>query len=194
MDSKHSNAAQLGLSPTQALTRFAGLAPAELPVAVAEPAAQPAAERWAVPLGPYRLLVDPAVGCELSEWIEVWPIPNIPRWVQGVINLRGDLTPVFDLRALFSEQTHWPPRRNRLLFIVGAGESAGAIIADGLPHRQRLGEQPPAPIPADLPEPLALRLFAAYQQQDSFWLDCDLPGLLQDLGDRADTTSGGLEG
>lgn len=192
MSSNRPHPLNLSLTPVQALTRFAGLAPTELPLAPVEPAAQAAVERWAVPLGPYRLLVDPAAGCELSELVDIWPLPNTPAWISGVINLRGDLVPVFDLQALFSTQAQWPPRSSRLLFIVGTGESAGAVIADGLPHRQRLDAQLPAELPDNLPEPLAQRLYAVYRQQETYWLDCDLPGLLHDLGRRADTTSGEL--
>ena len=193
MSKDHSSHAKLGLSPVQALTRFPGLAPAELPVAPVEPTSQAtAAERWAVPIGPYRLLVNPAVGCELSDWLDVWPIPNTPRWISGVINLRGNLVPVFNLRQLFEQRADWPPPSTKLLFIVGAGENAGAIITDGLPYRQQLSTQAPTQLPDDLPQSLALRLYAAYQQQDTYWLDCDLPGLLSDLGSRADATSGGL--
>jgi len=181
----------LGLRPVAALSRFSGLAPEELPVAPVEH--KPAEERWAVPVGRYRLLVKPAVGCELSEWVSIWPVPNTPPWISGVINLRGTLVPVFDLRPLFTAQTEWPPRDKKLLFIVGAGESAGAIITEGLPHRQRLNADAPTAVPDDLPKPLALRVSAAYRQKDTWWLDCDLPELLQDLGTRVDNNIAGVE-
>lgn len=182
----------LGLRPVAALSRFPGLAPEELPVAPVEQ--EPEAERWAVPIGPYRLLVEPEVGCELSEWAPVWPVPNTPRWISGVINLRGTLVPVFDLRPLFTAQTDWPPRNKKLLFIVGAGDNAGAIIAEGLPYRQRLNDgEALDTVPDALPEPLALRVSAAYRQKDVLWLDCDLPGLLQDLGTRVDNNIAGVE-
>ncbi|HEX5514819.1 MAG TPA: chemotaxis protein CheW [Gammaproteobacteria bacterium] len=192
MADNNAKSRSLGPRPVAALSRFPGLAPEELPVAPVEH--KPETERWAVPLGPYRLLVEPEVGCELSEWAPVWPVPNTPRWISGVMNLRGTLVPVFDLRPLFKAQANWSARNKKLLFVVGAGESAGAVIAEGLPYRQRLNDaEAPDAVPEDLPEPLALRVSAAYRQKDVLWLDCDLPGLLQDLGTRVENNIAGVE-
>lgn len=39
---------------------------------------------------------------EIKGWDKVTPIPNTPDYVQGVINLRGTIVPVVDLRQRFS--------------------------------------------------------------------------------------------
>jgi twitching motility protein PilI len=180
-----------GLPPVTALNRFSGLSAGELPVVVDEP--RRAAERWAVPVGRYRLLVEPAIECELSEWVTIWPVPNTPRWISGVINLRGTLVPVFDLRPLFPAHVDWPPRNRKLLFVVGSGDNAGAIVTDGLPYRQRLDDAPADPVPDELPGAIAAWVSAAYGQGDVCWLDCDLPGLLQELGTRTDNNIAGAD-
>lgn len=38
---------------------------------------------------------------EIRGWGNVSPIPNAPTYVSGVINLRGAIVPVIDLRTLF---------------------------------------------------------------------------------------------
>jgi purine-binding chemotaxis protein CheW len=38
---------------------------------------------------------------EIKCWTPVTPIPNTPEHMLGIINLRGDLIPVFDLRHKF---------------------------------------------------------------------------------------------
>ena len=38
---------------------------------------------------------------EIRGWGNVSPIPNAPNYVSGVINLRGAIVPVIDLRMLF---------------------------------------------------------------------------------------------
>lgn len=38
---------------------------------------------------------------EIKGWDKVTPIPNTPAYVQGVINLRGTIVPVVDLRQRF---------------------------------------------------------------------------------------------
>ncbi len=38
---------------------------------------------------------------EIMRVVDVTSIPNVPAWVRGVINLRGDVVPVIDLRSRF---------------------------------------------------------------------------------------------
>lgn len=39
---------------------------------------------------------------EIKGWDNVTPIPNTPRYIRGVINLRGTIVPIIDLRDRFS--------------------------------------------------------------------------------------------
>jgi len=38
---------------------------------------------------------------EIRGWEASTPIPNVPRWVKGVINLRGSVVPIIDIRQRF---------------------------------------------------------------------------------------------
>ncbi len=38
---------------------------------------------------------------EIKGWDSVTPIPNTPKYIKGVINLRGTIVPIFDLREKF---------------------------------------------------------------------------------------------
>lgn len=38
---------------------------------------------------------------EIKGWDKVTPIPNTPEYMQGVINLRGAIVPIVDLRSRF---------------------------------------------------------------------------------------------
>ncbi len=39
---------------------------------------------------------------EIKGWDSVTPIPNTPEYIKGVINLRGTIVPIIDLRHRFS--------------------------------------------------------------------------------------------
>jgi len=39
---------------------------------------------------------------EIKGWDSVTPIPNTPNYIKGVINLRGTIVPIIDLRHRFS--------------------------------------------------------------------------------------------
>lgn len=171
--------------PVDALRRFESV---RVVLPVHEHAPAPVRECWAVPLGGYRLLVDTGMSCELSEWQPVCPIPNTPPWLPGVINLRGTLVPLFDPARLMPDMRN-QPGTGRLQFIVGSGDEAAAMVLDGMPHRQRMDGMRPDALPSELPPALAARVHAAYRDDDGWWLDCDLPGFLKDLGRQAATGS-----
>ena len=42
---------------------------------------------------------------EIKGWDNVTPIPNTPSYIKGVINLRGTIVPIIDLRERFSLET-----------------------------------------------------------------------------------------
>lgn len=39
---------------------------------------------------------------EIKGWNSVTPIPNTPKYIKGVINLRGTIVPIIDLRERFN--------------------------------------------------------------------------------------------
>ena len=42
---------------------------------------------------------------EIKGWNSVTPIPNTPKYLKGVINLRGTIVPIIDLRERFNLET-----------------------------------------------------------------------------------------
>lgn len=42
---------------------------------------------------------------EILTYPDVTILPNTPKWVKGVINLRGEVTPIIDLRLRFNTTT-----------------------------------------------------------------------------------------
>lgn len=42
---------------------------------------------------------------EIRGWSGVTPLPNVPHYVRGVINLRGAIVPIIDLRGRFGLET-----------------------------------------------------------------------------------------
>lgn len=42
---------------------------------------------------------------EIRGWTRTTPIPNAPQYIKGVINLRGTIVPIIDLRERFNMET-----------------------------------------------------------------------------------------
>ncbi len=115
------------------------------------------------------LVVDQGTVSEVMEQLPAYPIPNTPSWLQGVMNVRGTLVPVFDLYSLL--EAGESPRKNRMMLMLGKGEDALIIRIDSLPQaltlNRRLKQLPP------MPKALKGHIAVAYTQDGSIWLDFD---------------------
>src|SRR3546814_8378721 len=54
---------------------------------------------------------------EIRAWSETTPLPNTPDVVRGVINMRGAIVPIFDLRARFGMQRTEPTKYNVVIIV-----------------------------------------------------------------------------
>jgi purine-binding chemotaxis protein CheW len=80
-------------------------------------------------LGPGEYGVPIAMVQEIIRHIAPRPIPDAPAHVLGVINLRGRIIPVFDLRARLGVVAD-PPEEARIVVMETGETIAGAVVDD----------------------------------------------------------------
>jgi len=68
---------------------------------------------------------------EIRAWNGATPLPNSRDYVRGVINLRGTIVPVFDLRARFGEG-RTSPTKNHVVVVMSVGEKWVGILVDAV--------------------------------------------------------------
>lgn len=64
-----------------------------------------------------RFAVHVAVICEVLEFVRVTPVPNTPPFVLGVIDLRGNVLPLLDLRMKLELGTSGHTDKTRILIL-----------------------------------------------------------------------------
>lgn len=69
-----------------------------------------------------------AVVHEIVRVPEITAVPDSPDFVEGVINLRGKIVPVVDLRKRFGEKTITRNKKNRILVSESEGKLVGLIV------------------------------------------------------------------
>lgn len=69
-----------------------------------------------------------AVIHEIVRVPEITAVPDSPNFVEGVINLRGKIVPVVDLRKRFGEKTVTRNKKNRILVSESEGKLVGLIV------------------------------------------------------------------
>lgn len=66
---------------------------------------------------------------EIKGWIPTTNLPNSPDHMRGVLNLRGLIVPVFDLRARFNKGLT-DPGKTHVVIIVTIGEKIVGVLVD----------------------------------------------------------------
>ena len=80
------------------------------------------------------------------RYSEPTPVPNVPDWVQGVIEYRSRVVPVIDLRVRFELEATPPSNTTRLMVLSSDGEWIAAVV-DAVLEVVPLGGAPLAPPP-----------------------------------------------
>ncbi len=87
--------------------------------------------RYGYRIGALGFLIEDNVQSEVVEKATIFPVPNSPGWMVGLINLRGNIVPVFHLQDFLSDELK--PGHDRNALVLGHGESMLGILIDGLP-------------------------------------------------------------
>lgn len=126
------------------------------------------------------LLVEPGAGSEVMLIPRIAPLPGAPPGLLGLINLRGTLVPLYDLRSLLDLGSR-PSATEPLALVFGQGEDAVGIIIDGYPTA--LTALRPL-LRTDMPAlPIALEKLSpvGYVQDDMVWLEFDHTAFFEEL-------------
>lgn len=83
---------------------------------------------------------------EIRGWTPETPLPNAPAGVRGIINLRGQVVPIFDLRVrLGAEAT--PPTATHVVIVVEAAAGQFGLLVDSVSDILMLDDAELQPVP-----------------------------------------------
>lgn len=88
---------------------------------------------------------------EIVRVPEITAVPDAPEYMEGVINLRGKIVSVIDLRKRFGEKQATSNRRNRILVVEHNGRLSGLIV-DSASEVLKIPTTEIEPPPAAFPE------------------------------------------
>jgi len=88
---------------------------------------------------------------EIVRVPEITVVPDAPEYVEGVINLRGKIVSVLDLRKRLGEKQVAPTKHNRILVVEHKGRLCGLIV-DSASDVLKIPESDIHPSPTDFVE------------------------------------------
>ena len=65
---------------------------------------------------------------EVVGLMHIDPVPRTPEWMRGVINLRGKIIPVVDLRSKFDMEAAEPTNESCIVVVDIAGKMTGVVV------------------------------------------------------------------
>ena len=65
---------------------------------------------------------------EINRFMQITKVPNSPDFVEGVINLRGRVIPVIDLRIKFNLRKKEQDKNTRIIVVELEGRTVGFIV------------------------------------------------------------------
>lgn len=83
---------------------------------------------------------------EIIRMVEVTPVPHSPSFVEGVINLRGQILPVIDLRKRFGLSSSSADEDTRIV-VVEINHNLIGLIVDGVNEVLRIPSETVNPAP-----------------------------------------------
>ena len=89
---------------------------------------------------------------EINRMVDVTRVPNMPEYIDGVINLRGKVIPIIDLRRRFGMPRKEKDKNTRIVVVELAGRVLGFVV-DAVSEVLRIPKsvtEPPPPIIAGI--------------------------------------------
>jgi len=161
------------LLPGAALDRFEPPANMALVAAVEKEVG-----RYGFRIGELGFLIQLGSGSEVIQMPMIWTLPGAPPWMLGLINLRGNLVPVFELRQVLilgQRDTATKP----LVLIFDQGDKAVGVVIDDYP--QPLSALDRLPNLPQLPTTLKGHVRTGYVKDKMMWLEFDHSSFFEEL-------------
>lgn len=161
------------LPPGAALERFEPPAGMVLAAAVEEKRV-----RYGFKISTLGFLIKAGCNSEVLFKPDIWDLPGSSPWLLGLLNLRSNLVPVFDLRQLLD----LPPRgvtEAQLVLVFDQGDKAAGLLIDDFPRS--LADLSSFPGLPQLAEELQPHVRGGYVKDDSVWLEFDHESFFEDL-------------
>jgi chemotaxis signal transduction protein len=121
---------------------------------------------FAFGIGQYNFVIHARFFCAVFIETPIAAIPNSPKALVGLSNIRGALTPIYQLHTAFG----YPQPKKQFIFSIGKGDKAIGLLIDALPisltlcEQEKIGKEAP-------PENVTLRALVKhfYFSESKLW-------------------------
>ena len=141
--------------------------------------------RYGVNICEQNLLFEKTLLCEAAIKSKIYPVPNVPSWIYGMINFRGNIIPVFRINEFLTDSKA-SKAKNNVVLVIGEGNNAVSLSINELPVAVEIDEETINKIspPDDVPEIFSSCINAAYDIDEKIWLEIDINTVLSNINSK----------
>jgi twitching motility protein PilI len=126
--------------------------------------------RYGFKIGSLGLLIQLGSTSEVLQKPAIWSLPGSPPWFLGLLNVRGNLVPVYELSQVLNTEAK-PVDQKKLVLVFDQGDKAVGVVIDDFPKPlNALSSLPNLPL---LPSVLNGHVRKGYIKEESIWLEFD---------------------
>jgi purine-binding chemotaxis protein CheW len=137
--------------------------------------------RYGFRLGEINFLTNELAMSEVVIKPTIYSIPNTPSWIVGLLNLRGILVPVLNIKKQIGQEEVSDDKDKNTLLILDKGERAFAMFIDALPVSINLDDDEfvKTTVPENIPKILDKYCIGAFSLKQEVWLEVDYDAFIQ---------------
>ena len=113
---------------------------------------------------------------EIKQWTPTTALPNQPHYMRGVLNLRGTIVPVHDLRARFSGELT-EATETHVIVIINIGEQTVGVLVDAVSDIVTVTMEDVRPVPSSVSDMDASAISGLVSNNDQMIALIDLAAL-----------------
>jgi chemotaxis signal transduction protein len=127
----------------------------------------------------WNFLVCHGVMAEVLSMPKISPVPRSPSHCWGICNIRGNITPVFDLSEKLTGQSDFQLRDNFYILLQGSSANRIGLVINQIPKSMQLEQGQLIGRSSHLPDGLNEYVQNVYRQGQDIWHELDVEGLLK---------------
>ena len=97
-------------------------------------------------------------------------LPRVPHYVRGIINLRGQIIPIIDMRLRLGK----PPQNDNCIMVINVEGNQVGLLVDGVERMVDIPREAILPMPTQNPQKLISGMCSLPEGTTMLILDCDL--------------------
>lgn len=116
----------------------------------------------------------------IEKYINIVPVPNAPSYIEGIINLRGVVIPVFNMHDKF-KQPKAAVTENTKLIIVNSNDMLIAFVVDGVSEIVEIDDSRFQPVPRIIKNEETSYIETIVQVKDRLIVVFNVDGILTEM-------------